>query len=207
MKAIFFFLSLLLLSSTLPAQRDQFTVQVDGLGCPFCAYGLEANFKEVPAITKIKIDLEGGILRFETPTANALSIAKVQEQVTNSGYTARKIEVRRADGKTEVQEFAASAAKEMAMDDSKAAAGGKRFIVGDKCAMCEERIEATALGVKGVKAAEWEASTQTLSLEFDPGMDNSTAVQHALAQVGHDTPIAKADKKTYKELPACCHYR
>ena len=207
MKTIFFFLSLLLLSTTLPAQRDQFTVQVDGLGCPFCAYGLEANFKEVPAITKIKIDLEGGILRFETPTANALSIAKVQEQVTNSGYTARKIEVLRADGKTEVQEFAASPTKEMAMDDSKGASAGKQIVVGGKCAMCKERIEATALGVKGVKAAEWEASTQTLSLQFDPEMGNATAVQHALAQAGHDTPIAKSSKKTYKALPACCHYR
>lgn len=207
MKTIFFFLSLLFLATALPAQRDQFTVQVDGLGCPFCAYGLEANFKEVPAITKIKIDLKGGILRFETPATHALAIQQVQAQVTNAGYTARKIEVRRADGKTEVQEFAASATQEMAMDHSEGDSARNKFVVGGKCAMCKERIEAIALGVQGVKAAEWEASTQTLVLQFDPGTDHAAAVQHALAQAGHDTPIAKADKKTYRALPACCYYR
>ena len=27
--------------------RDQFEVQVDGLGCPFCAYGLEKSLKNL----------------------------------------------------------------------------------------------------------------------------------------------------------------
>ena len=43
-------LLILLMGFTLNAQnskdRDSFEIQVDGLGCPFCAYGLEKKFKE-----------------------------------------------------------------------------------------------------------------------------------------------------------------
>jgi hypothetical protein len=31
-------------------------------------------------------------------------------------------------------------------------------------------------------------------------------VQAAVARVGHDNEGAKADKKVYDNLPACCHY-
>ena len=34
-------------------QMDQFQVQVDGLGCPFCAYGLEKKFKEFKGIKNV----------------------------------------------------------------------------------------------------------------------------------------------------------
>ena len=54
---IIIFLSIFLLGTTnqLNAQSktmDEFTVQVDGLGCPFCAYGLEKKFKEFKGIKK-----------------------------------------------------------------------------------------------------------------------------------------------------------
>ena len=39
---------------------DQFKVQVDGLGCPFCAFGLEKKFKELKGIKKVRIDIETG---------------------------------------------------------------------------------------------------------------------------------------------------
>ena len=209
MKTIFLFLSLLLLSTGLHAQRDQFTVGVDGLGCPFCAYGLEANFKEVPGITKIKIDLEGGILRFEVPSANALTLVAVQTQVKNAGYTARSIEARRADGKTEKLDIAPASQEAPALVEALDSNGllAMQFPVGGSCDMCKERIEATALGVAGVQAAQWDLASQTLQVRLSPGVGSPQAVQHAIALAGHDTPIAKADKKTYKALPMCCHYR
>lgn len=208
MKTIFFFFSLLLLATGLNAQRDQFTVEVDGLGCPFCAYGLEANFKEVPGITKIKIDLEGGILRFEVPAANKLSTEAVQKQVTNAGYTARHISVKRADGQIEEMEVAPTMPAQINVDsqDNNSDVVALNIAVGGSCDMCKERIESTAMGIEGVQSANWDLASKTLSLRMSPGA-SAQAVQHALAMAGHDTPIAKADKKTYKALPMCCQYR
>jgi Cu(I)/Ag(I) efflux system membrane fusion protein len=34
-----------------------------------------------------------------------------------------------------------------------------------------------------------------------------SALKSALARVGHDTDTFKADKKVYRSLRECCHYR
>ena len=47
--------------------KDKFMVQVDGLGCPFCAYGLEKKFKEFKGIKNVKIDIETGDFSFSYP--------------------------------------------------------------------------------------------------------------------------------------------
>ena len=52
---IYILLSFLLfgLLSSVKAQEgrmDSFTVKVEGLGCPFCAYGLEKKFKELKGL-------------------------------------------------------------------------------------------------------------------------------------------------------------
>lgn len=60
---------------------DTFMVQVDGLGCPFCAYGLEKKFKEFKGIKDVKIDIETGDFSFAYPTEKELSLAAVQQQV------------------------------------------------------------------------------------------------------------------------------
>ena len=53
-KSILILLAVVMVSAFAQAQKtfDQFEVQVDGLGCPFCAYGLEKKFKEFKGIKK-----------------------------------------------------------------------------------------------------------------------------------------------------------
>ena len=63
------------------AERDQYTIQVDGLGCPFCAFGLEKKFKEFKGIKGVKIDMETGVFNFTYPSDKPLSIEEVQVQV------------------------------------------------------------------------------------------------------------------------------
>jgi hypothetical protein len=89
-------------------------------------------------------------------------------------------------------------------DNSKV--GLPSFKVFGKCDMCKSRIEKAALGVKGVKSANWNKSTQMLQVELSEGTKLED-VQKAVAKAGHDTELVKADDKTYKGLPACCKYR
>ncbi len=80
---------------------DQFTVQVEGLGCPFCAFGLEKRFKELKGIKKISIEMKTGTLTFDYPTAKKLTIVQVEEQVAKAGYTSAGVSIKRKDGTVE----------------------------------------------------------------------------------------------------------
>ncbi len=80
---------------------DQFEVQVDGLGCPFCAYGLEKKFKELKGIKEVKIDIETGDFTFIYPSEKALTLEDVKKQVEKAGYSPITSKVTRASGDIE----------------------------------------------------------------------------------------------------------
>ena len=80
---------------------DAFEIQVDGLGCPFCAYGLEKKFKEFKGIKKVAIDIETGDFSFEYPTEKALTLVDITKQVEKAGYTPITSKITRADGTVE----------------------------------------------------------------------------------------------------------
>jgi copper chaperone CopZ len=87
------------------SDTDRFTVRVDGMGCPYCAYGLEKKLKELPeAVSDIDVVMETGILTFRYPSGASLSLEQVSRQVDAAGYTAVRISVVRADGTEEAYE-------------------------------------------------------------------------------------------------------
>lgn len=87
-----------------------------------------------------------------------------------------------------------------------AANKSEKFKVSGNCEMCEKRIEKAALGVAGVTKADWNKDTKEMSVDFDVAKTSLDKVEAAIAKVGHDTPLHKADAKTYDALPGCCKY-
>mgnify|MGYP002682619097 CR=1 FL=1 len=79
------------------------------------------------------------------------------------------------------------------------------FKVTGICGNCKERIESTALDVKGVKKAEWDIQTDMLVLVGSSKMDKQK-VANALAKAGHKSELAAAEPKGYAKLPGCCQY-
>ena len=79
------------------------------------------------------------------------------------------------------------------------------FKVTGICGNCKERIESTALDVKGVKKAEWDIQSDMLVLVGSSKMDKQK-VADALAKAGHKSELADADPKGYAKLPGCCQY-
>lgn len=63
------------------------TVQVDGLSCPFCAYGLEKKLKKVENVgdLSIQIDKERAVLTPEAGTS--LDLEEVEAAVRDGGFT------------------------------------------------------------------------------------------------------------------------
>lgn len=178
--------------------RDQYEVQVDGLGCPFCAYGLEKKFKEFKGIKDIAIDIETGDFSFSYPADKPLSMEKVLEQVVKSGYTPNLAKITRYDGAVETNEQKEAIAL---ADLTKAT-----IYVNGMCGMCKARIEKATATVDGVENAVWDVDTKLLTVNYDPKLTDATAIEKAAAKVGHDTKGTRATDKAYDGLHACCKY-
>lgn len=204
-KLIFLFATLFMFSGTYAQDaatdgRDQFTVKVDGLGCPFCAYGLEKKFKEFKGIDDVKIEMETGIFTFSYPTADALAMDKVENQVDAAGYTAVTVDVTRANGETE---SLGGSTTELTAESEIVE---QEIYVAGNCGMCKARIDKTAKAVNGVTEAAWNKKSKMLTVSFDTSQTTASQIEEAIATSGHDTTNAKANDDTYDSLPGCCQY-
>jgi copper chaperone CopZ len=178
---------------------DKFMVQVDGLGCPFCAYGLEKKFKEFKGIKNVKIDIETGDFSFSYPAEKALTMNAVISQVEKAGYTPITSKIERANGKTENSEDGRVALNPEDLIE-------KEVFVYGNCEQCRARIENAAKRINGVGEASWSEDSKLLALSFDPGVISLESIELSVANSGHDTKTHKAKDKVYKKLPKCCQY-
>jgi copper chaperone CopZ len=83
----------------------------------------------------------------------------------------------------------------------------EKFKVFGNCGMCEKTIEKAAQSVEGVTSADWDKKTKIMEVSFDKAKTNVHKVHMAIAKVGYDTEMHKADDKIYNKLPGCCQYR
>ncbi len=187
-------------STIAQSDRDQIEVQVDGLGCPFCAYGLEKKFKEFKGIKDVKIEMETGIFTFSYPSEKALSLESIENQVDKAGYTAVSTKITRADGNIEESKENITALTEESIIVK------KDIFVAGNCGMCKARIEKTSRNITGVVNADWDKDNKMLKLEFDNSQTSIGEISAAIAKAGHDTKYAQADDNVYDELPGCCQY-
>ena len=93
------------------------------------------------------------------------------------------------------------------IDQSKTKGTHAMLNVGGSCEMCKDRIEKTARGINGVHAAVWDLKSKELHLDFDDKKATLQEISKAIAAVGHDTNLHKAEDSVYQALPACCLYR
>ncbi len=98
------FLTLTLFGATLYAgdddtkklKGDNIQIEVDGISCPFCAYGLEKKLKALDSIDQLDIDLNEGLIKITLKKGKEISQKDVKEKVAEAGFTLRKLIV---DGK------------------------------------------------------------------------------------------------------------
>ncbi|MCH8033024.1 MAG: heavy-metal-associated domain-containing protein [Bacteroidetes bacterium] len=81
---------LLGISSTL-AQSSEVKVRVDGLSCPFCAYGLEKKLNELDGVESINIDFEEGLVVLQVTDSENISEEEIRTKIEKAGFTPREI--------------------------------------------------------------------------------------------------------------------
>ena len=86
-------LGLLLLTATAAlADSHVYKLYVDGLACPFCAYGVEKKVTGLKGVEKIDIDIDGGLVSVTMAGGATLDEATASEAVDQAGFTLRKFE-------------------------------------------------------------------------------------------------------------------
>ena len=64
---------------------------VDGLACPFCAYGLEKKIKKLEGVKDMIIEIDGGYITFSQPTSEKPTEEALLKLVEEAGFKARDI--------------------------------------------------------------------------------------------------------------------
>ncbi|NOZ51615.1 MAG: heavy-metal-associated domain-containing protein [Gammaproteobacteria bacterium] len=81
----------LLWSTTLFAAGTQYNLRVDGLSCPFCAYGIEKKLIKTEGVASVTFDLEKGLIKVKVGEGVILTEAQLKRLVDDAGFTLRSM--------------------------------------------------------------------------------------------------------------------
>jgi len=88
---LFFTTIALLWSSFSFAGGTQYDMRVDGLACPFCAYGIEKKFIKTEGVDSVDIDLQKGLVIVKTGEGKTFQEEKLKEIINDAGFTMRSV--------------------------------------------------------------------------------------------------------------------
>lgn len=73
-------------------------LRVDGLACPFCAFGVEKKLLAVPAVAGIDVRMNEGRVILRLREGERLDVAALDAAVEEAGFTLRKVLIEDAVG-------------------------------------------------------------------------------------------------------------
>lgn len=77
---------------------NQSVLGVDGLACPFCAFGIEKHLKKVDGVTDVQVDIADSVVRVTLQDGKTLTEEQARQAVKEAGFTLRSYSG--AEGKT-----------------------------------------------------------------------------------------------------------
>ena len=85
------FLAAALLATPGQAQETKsgYTVEVDGLACPFCAYGIEKQLLAIEGVQTVETDIKLGTVTVTTQPGSSLEEETARKAVEAAGFTLR----------------------------------------------------------------------------------------------------------------------
>lgn len=75
--------------------------------------------------------------------------------------------------------------------------------VKGQCGDCKERIE-TALDIKGISYAEWNAESKELTVRYNDKKITEDEIHKIISELGYATDKLEANKSAESKLPGCC---
>ena len=86
-----FIIALTLIITIQKLSASEINIKVNGLVCEFCAITLEKNFKKLPQIEKVEINLEQKNITLNVSNNQDISNQEITEIIINNGYAVAEI--------------------------------------------------------------------------------------------------------------------
>ena len=81
----------ILLSTAAFAGGNQYALAVDGLACPFCAYGIEKRLSAIEGVESVETDVKSGQVVVTLAEGKTLSEEVARQAVEDAGFTLRSL--------------------------------------------------------------------------------------------------------------------
>ena len=76
---------LFILSLSVPARAGEIEMEVHGMACSFCAYGLEKKIKKLDGVESITIDVQTGKANVQTKEGTEIAPETLEKIAKDSG--------------------------------------------------------------------------------------------------------------------------
>ena len=77
----------LTLSLSAFADGAQYNLGVDGVACPYCAYGVEKRLLKIESVAQVEVDIGASLVRVTLADNATLSEERAREAVEEAGFT------------------------------------------------------------------------------------------------------------------------
>lgn len=67
------------------------TLRVDGMTCPFCAYGLEKHLTALDAVDSVVVRISDGLVQIREVDGQVLTDEILKKAVTDAGFSLREV--------------------------------------------------------------------------------------------------------------------
>jgi len=67
-------------------------IGVDGMACPFCAYGVEKKIKKIEGVENFYVDINEGFITFSVPSDKKPTEEELKKLIKEAGFRIRNIE-------------------------------------------------------------------------------------------------------------------
>jgi copper chaperone CopZ len=126
----FLILALLFIVPGAHAQVLEVTVSVDGMACPFCAFGVEKKLRGVDGAGKIDVSMKDGTATITPEEGRSIEIGQVPGAIRDAGFSPGTIRISARGG------FAADG------NNLYLRADGQRFLLSGVEGSLEEQVKA-----------------------------------------------------------------
>lgn len=86
LRSLVFAVLLFMPAGTAPAAPPAYTLRVDGLACPFCAYGIEKKLSAIAGVKTIDVDIARGTVTVTMTEDATLDEAAATAAVEAAGF-------------------------------------------------------------------------------------------------------------------------
>ena len=73
------------------AAGTQYVMRVDGLACPYCAYGVEKKLKKIEGVENVDVDLDKGLVVVDVKPGVQLTEPQMTKLFKDAGFTYRSM--------------------------------------------------------------------------------------------------------------------